>query len=148
MLYLYTFQQSCCSTSSSPPTQLKSDAKKNIGHTFLTTYYFSSSAPLCSFSPPCSEVEKNLQQNKKAIELQVCQKSSIRFFFASDSTAPAAVAAAVFMDSSHHIETHVDTHFNHMHHELFTEEDKKLFWFGIRSNAIKIKWGKLSFQFL
>ena len=48
------------------------------------------------------------------------------------------------MDSSHHIETHVDTHFNHMHHELFTEEDKKLFWFGIRSNAIKIEWGKLS----
>ena len=79
----------------------------------------------------------------------VCQKIELVsdfFFNIRLFTTPAA--ATVFMDSSHHIETHVDTHFNHMHHELFTEEDKKLFWFGIRSNAIKIKWGKLSFQFL
>ena len=44
----------------------------------------------------------------------VCQKIELVsdfFFNIRLFTTPAA--ATVFMDSSHHIETHVDTHFNH-----------------------------------
>ena len=73
----------------------------------------------------------------------VCQKIELVSDFFSTSDSLQLLLLLLFSWILVIILKHTLTHILIIHHELFTEEDKKLFRFRIRSNAIKIKWGKL-----